>query len=485
MKKILFYFSILFSVLAHDLRAEIAPGAVTFDNFECTRIGRKVFVSMDVCLKDLRLKSEEELVFTPVIYAHSESREFPEFRVTGRNRYYRHLRNNDTLSLHTLHRYGSEDTIHYEASVPYAPWMETSRVAVLDNRCGCPCRVSSGERTNDLAAVSLRDPVFEPDYVYIEPQAKEVVREAGGTAYIDFVVNRTEIREDYRHNSRELSKIIATVDSIRTDPDVRITSLTVKGFASPEGSYAANTRLARERTEALKDYLKARYAFPASVMQTASEPEDWEGFRRLLSQTRLQHRDAILAIIADSTLAPDPKERLIRSRYPDDYRFILSHIYPALRHSDYTVRYKIRSYTDVEEARRVMQTRPGNLSEHEFYMVAQTCKPGTEEFNEIFDIMVRIYPGESTANLNAANVAMQRGDLSSARKFLDRVKGHSPEADYARANLACLMQNGKFREDRDYTDAVRMFRSVMQGARPDLSRKAAEALRRIESMQNK
>lgn len=481
MKKILFCFSILFLGIAQAIKADIAPGDVTFENLECTREGSKVFISMDVNLKDLKLRREEELVFTPVIYSHSDSREFPEFRVTGRYRYYRHLRERDPLAVHTMYRYGKEYIIHYEASVPYAKWMESSRVAVLDNRCGCPCKVKESERTNDLAAVDLRDPVFDPDFFYIEPQEKEVVRAASGSAYIDFVVNCTEIREDYRSNARELGKIIETVDSIKTDPDVIITSLTVKGFASPEGSYEANTKLARQRTVALKNYLKTRYAFHADIMKTAYEPEDWEGFERQMKETNLQNKDAILAIIADESMQPDAKDHLIRSRYPEDYRYILSHIYPALRHSDYTVSYKIKSYTDIEEAKRIMKTKPGNLSEHEFYMVAQTYEPGSEEFNEIFDIMVRVYPNEKTANLNAANVAMQRDDLSVARKFLERI-GNSAEAEYARGNLACLIQNGKLREERDYTEAVGCFTRAKKCGSNVLRAKAEEALQRIESI---
>ena len=482
MKKFLFCFSILCLGMAQGLQADVAPGDVTFENLECSREGSKVFISMDVNLKDLKLRREEELVFTPVIYSHADSREFPEFRVTGRYRYYRHLRERDSLAQHTLYRYGQEDLIHYEASVPYAHWMESSRVTVLDNRCGCPCKVNDERRrTHDLATVDLSDPVFEPDYFYIEPQDKEVVRTASGSAYIDFVVNRTEIREDYRNNPRELGKIIETVDSIKADPDVIITSLTVKGFASPEGSYAANTQLARQRTVALKNYLKARYDFPANLMKTAYEPEDWEGFERMMKETPLQHKDAILAIIADESLQPDAKDHLIRRRYPDDYRYILSHIYPALRHSDYAVSYKVKSYTDLEEAKRVMKTKPGNLSEHEFYMVAQTYEPGSEAFNEIFDIMVRVYPAEETANINAANVAMQRGDYHSAQKFLDRI-GRSEEAEYARGNLACLMENEKFREDRNYAEAVKHFHRVIDGANPTLSAKAQEALKRIESL---
>ena len=103
-------------------------------------------------------------------------------------------------------------------------------------------------------------------------------RELKGSAYIDFPVNRTEIYEDYRRNPIELAKIRATIDTVRNDADTRITSIRIKGYASPEGSYANNTRLAQGRTETLKDYVQRLYNFPSGVMATDTSlrtGQDW------------------------------------------------------------------------------------------------------------------------------------------------------------------------------------------------------------------
>lgn len=102
-----------------------------------------------------------------------------------------------------------------------------------------------------------------PDLAYITPAAETVKsRDLQGRAYIDFPVNVTEIRADYRGNAVELAKIRATIDSVRQDKDITLTSLSIKGFASPEGSYAANERLARGRTLSLKSHVEKLYAFP-------------------------------------------------------------------------------------------------------------------------------------------------------------------------------------------------------------------------------
>ena len=87
-------------------------------------------------------------------------------------------------------------------------------------------------------------------------------------------------------------------------------------------------------------------------MSTDYEPEDWEGLRRRLLDLDIPHRDEILSIV-DSDLEPDPKNSEIQRRYPKEYKFLLDSIYPALRHSDYTVKYKIRTYVDIEELKQV------------------------------------------------------------------------------------------------------------------------------------
>ena len=188
------------------------------------------------------------------------------------------------------------------------------------------------------------------------------------------------------------------------------------------------------RTAALKNYINQLYHFKDSVITTAYEPEDWEGLRRYVEKTNLAHRTEILAMI-DSDMEPDAKETKIKQTYPEEYRFLLQNCYPALRHTDYRIDYVIRSFSDVEEIKRIMRTQPQKLSLNEFYLVARTYEPGSVEFNEVFETAVRMYPDDETANLNAANSAMQRKDFESAKRYLSKA-GDSSQAVYARGVYA-------------------------------------------------
>ena len=57
-----------------------------------------------------------------------------------------------------------------------------------------------------------------------------------------------------------------------------------------------------------------------------------------------------------------------------------------------------------------------------------------------------MFPNDETANLNAANAAMRRGDLARAERYLAKA-GDSAEAVYARGALAV--------REKDYTTAIK------------------------------
>ena len=149
---------------------------------------------------------------------------------------------------------------------------------------------------------------YTPSYelAYIEPQAeKEKSRHLSGQAYLSFLVNKTDIRRDYRNNAVELSKVEETISVVRKDPNTTITHIDIHGYASPEGSFANNKRLAEGRAQAFKDYVQQLIDLPANIFSVASTPEDWEG---LVSKIE---NPAILAI-AKSDAEPDAKERQLK-----------------------------------------------------------------------------------------------------------------------------------------------------------------------------
>ena len=467
---------LLFTLFAAAACAPLSPlfaqqGAVGFDRVTVAPDGSRMKVGMELDLRALDVPSNRAVVLTPRLVNGADSLCLQSVGIYGRRRYFYYERNGlgalgteGDLVLRAS-KLGGEP-VSYRAEVPYAEWMNGARLVVRRSDCGCCQRVLAQEET---ILGGYRKVVYAPHFVYVRPEAEAVKeRHLEGRAFIDFPVNRTEIRPDYRGNRQELAKIRATIDSVRNDADITVKSLSIKGFASPEGSWASNARLAEGRTGALKRYVSDYYHFAPDFIAVSWEPEDWEGLRRFVEASELEHRAEILAII-DAGGDPDARERKIRAAYPAEYRYLLDNCYPALRHSDYRIDYVIRSYTDAGEIRRLIRTRPQRLSLAEFFFAAQQMEPGSEEFNGAFETCVRMYPGDPTANLNAANAAMAKGDLKSAAAYLARA-GATPEAVYARGVCATL--------GKDYEAAEPLFREAAAGGVAE----AAEALAQLAEL---
>ena len=399
--------------------------------------GDSLRVQMDMDFSALHLPSNRSLSLLPSLRMDTAIIRLPEVDVMGRRQYIQWQRKADRAAMtQVIRRYnGTTQHLHYQTAVPIAERLGLVRLYLDEDSCGC-LREVLANRNRLLAEQDFTPAVFVPHFVYVSPQAEtRKTRHEKGAAYVDFPVNKTGIYPAYRNNRSELAKIENTINRIKGDADVSINNITIKGYASPEGSYANNSRLAEARTRSLVDYLKKEYPLDASLFQLDYEPEDWEGLRAYVIKGSLPEKDALLGLI-DSGLEADAKERRLRTEYPEAYRTLLRDCFPALRHSDYVVAYTVRGF-DVEEARMLIWKEPQKLSLQEMYAVAQTYKTGSKEYNEVFETAVRLFPDDEAANLNAANSAMQRNELDRAENYLKRA-GDSGEALVARGILAYM-----------------------------------------------
>lgn len=412
---------------------------ITVENARMTRNASLMSVTMDLNMAELDLKRNASAMFVPVIVNGQNHKELPAVGVYGRTRWYQHERSGkEGISgpEEMSYRYSKlPEQIEYSQIIPYESWMDGSKLILARRDYGCCC-----EQTAEYSAPlsSYTEKAYTPEYHYVRPAAEMVKNRAlSGRAYIDFPVNRTELHPDYRNNQSELAKIIASIDSVRKDKDITVKSLVIKGFASPEGTYERNKQLAKGRTEELKRYVNNLYNFGEGFITTEYEPEDWAGLRVRVAESNLPHKAEILAIIDDTTLDADAKDWRIKLHYPEDYKVMLDTYYPALRRSDYCIEYTVVSYMSVDRIREIMATASQNLSLDEMFRLAESYDKNSDEYKEIFEAAVRLFPEDETANLNAANVAMSRGELARAARYLDKA-GDSAEAVYARGVLSGL-----------------------------------------------
>lgn len=425
-----------FAAIAHD--TDIKPSfVITEDNH--------VNVSVGINLLGIPVKSNQTVVYTPYLSNGTDSLELAHIAVLGRRNYIQYQRGNldRTVPPEAVVFKESEtpESYIYSSSLEFLPWFDGATLAVKAIKYGCAgCKVG----VENFDSVEVYKPIkFEPSQWthYVQPKAEGVkIRNVNGRANVEFPVNKTILLSDFRNNYAELDTIRKTIDVVRNDSNCNIKTMAIRGFASPEGSYANNTRLAKGRTEALCHFVEQLYNLPTGFINASYEPEDWDGLQTQVMNLNLSHKDEILAIISDTLLDPDVRDNRIKKLYPEEYKFLLEHIYPGLRHSDYRIDYEVRSFSNPEEILKVMHANPKNLSLEEFFIAAQSLEPATPAFNEVFEVAARLFPHSKEANLNAGINAMNNGEYELADKYLSQA-GDSFDAIYSRAILAIATEN--------------------------------------------
>ena len=159
--------------------------------------------------------------------------------------------------------------------------------------------------------------------------------------YIQFFVGDTRVVDTLGDNRRQLDKITGLMRQIVEQQEFYVDTITLTAASSPEGAYAFNDRLSQGRAAALKRYLVRRYGRSIDTMLTVRwVAEDWaELTTRIRTDREIVNRDAILELIAEEK-NPDRREQAIRQRFPKDYAYIRSVIYPQLRAVNF--RYSLR-----------------------------------------------------------------------------------------------------------------------------------------------
>ncbi len=316
---------------------------LTATHVNAVRDGDSLFVSAIVALPGADdIDARRRLSLSFIIAGPSDTLSLPAVHVLGRQFFYRHARGALLQGVDSLEQVVRgkallrEGPCRYRAAVPFQSWMDHAQVRLVIS--------SDGGCAPDGVTIMTDSVVGGPQMVVRTREIKgdTVSGALSGRAYITFPLDTVNIKPDYLKNRQYLASIKASIDSVKLFPNAEIRRMTIKGYASPEGSYDHNAYLARERTESLKRYITQHFNVPADRIVTDYVPEDWDGLREFLhrSQARreLPHWQQVTAIV-ESDAEPDEKERLIRSRYPADFRVLLKYYLPWLRHSDYTIAY--------------------------------------------------------------------------------------------------------------------------------------------------
>jgi tetratricopeptide (TPR) repeat protein len=151
-------------------------------------------------------------------------------------------------------------------------------------------------------------------------------------ALIDFRKGRSDVDTLLGDNASELRRIRKCIDDVVSREEFILDSLVVVASCSPEGSFALNRRLSRERSESMLAYI---YSFVPEIwkdsLRTSEMPENWVQLERLVESDTVvgeAARSRLLKIIRSSS-SPDERERRLSAE--KEYRYLREKIYPQLR----------------------------------------------------------------------------------------------------------------------------------------------------------
>lgn len=440
------------------------------------RVGADLVITLKADISSMEVSRNQSLVCTPLVESGDSVRALTPIVINGKVRHilYERMERDGKEELEIRRYNDTEQQVDYLARTPYADWMEKADVTMVMDDCGCGWKALS-QNKSPLFALNFAEPVvIAPMLVYVAPAPEEVkARHLDGSAYLDFPVNQITIYPDYRNNSVELRKIQQTVEAVKNDPYATITSLSIKGYASPEGTYKGNAYLAENRAKALLNYVKEHYDLSGVELSVDFEPEDWEGLEAAVEKGNLPDKEELLAIIrADEPADWDAREWKLKAlNGGTSYKVLLRDVYPSLRHSDYRVDYNIRKFS-ADEAKQIIQSDPSKLSLNEMFLVAETYEAGSEPFNEVFEVAVRMYPNDPVSNLNAAISAINTRQLDKAKRYLAKAND-CPEKQLAEASI--LMLEGKLTEAKALLEKLRH--------EPAVAAQAEENIRQIDGQQ--
>jgi outer membrane protein OmpA-like peptidoglycan-associated protein len=428
-----------------------------------------VLVSIEFDFTNLTIGTERYLQLTPVLIG-TEGREYKlkNIQINGRQQHKAFLRevelNGWQRQVASAHyaviglNNETRNVFRYTAAVPFEGWMREARMEVISDLCGC------GGESQLLASEKIADRIILegveayrvlPNVAYIRPEVESVKsRSESNDVFLDFPVSQTDINPSFGNNPRELAKIASIINEIRSDANVRVTGVSITGYASPEGDLNLNNQLARGRAESLRGYLASRSGIPPNMYRLGAGGEDWDGLAKMIqSMNNFGPKETVLSIIRYY----NPVERKDRLKALDGgrlWQWMLNELYPRLRRVVSRIDYTVRGF-NVDEAKQVIKTRPQQLSLNEMFLVANTYEEGSPEFKSVFETAARVFPNDPVANLNAAASALLDKELPKAERYLQKAQKNTP-AYFNNLGVLMMMQN-------NLTRAKNLFQRAAEG----------------------
>lgn len=351
--------------------------------------------------------------------------------------------NNQTVSYKMGGRYTMKTTFDY------VPEMQHSEMYLTFD-------AHMGKKKVQLPDVKIATGVLSTSELYkrtlmnagacIAPDTFQRVKKEMTEANIKFLVNQANIRQsELKSNSvREFVQMLRTINADREKLNLR--NIEVRAYASPEGGYNFNDKLAGKRRDTSEKYVKGRLnaaKIGKAYIDAQYTAQDWDGFKRLVQASQIQDKDVILRVL-EMYKDPEERERQIRNM-SEGFRELADGILPELRRSRLIINYETIGRSD-EQIKQQYADNPARLSPDEL-LYAATLEQSAGKKQSVYKKSAEIYDKDYRGFNNLAALALNEGNEVLAKEYIQQALSKNPKAPEAHANLALIaLSHGNLQE---------------------------------------
>lgn len=337
------------------------------------------------------------------------------------------LGNNQTISYRLGGRYTMRST------VPYNDDMQKSELWMT-------FKAYKGKKEIQIPAVKVADGVIATSELY-----KKTLLSDGGCQAVDsfqrvkaqkqeanikFLVNQANLRKSELKNN-SVTEFVEMLKKINTDREgFNLSNVEVQAYASPEGGFKFNDKLAGKRQNVSEKYVKdqLKKAKMNADIDAHYTAQDWDGFQRLVQASNLQDKDVILRVLS---MYKDPEEREQQIRNMSAaFRELADGILPELRRSRLIINYETIGRSD-DQIKEQYNADAAKLSADELLYFASLQDTQADQ-EKVYKKTAELYDKDYRAYNNLATIALSKGDKAAAASYL--AKALALDANSAESN---------------------------------------------------
>jgi len=262
------------------------------------------------------------------------------------------------------------------------------------------------------------------------------IREEKQEANIKFLINEAKLRKS-ELASNSISEFVNMLKKINADREgLNVQNVEIAAYASPEGGFDFNDRLANKRQTVSEDYVKQQLSetgveAPIDAHYTA---EDWDGFKQLVAASNLQDKDVIIRVLE---MYKDPQEREQQIRNMSaGFKELADGVLPELRRARLTINYEVVGRSDDQIVKQAA-TDPSVLSVEEL-LYAATLVDNIDQQEAIYKAAAKKDPKDYRALNNLAVIEMAKGNEAAAKNYVEQALKADPKAAEAFANRGLM-----------------------------------------------